>query len=251
MVDNQWGKLSKHGADRPVNIHELYIATMSPENAITQLKTDCAKNARAHSADPNKPIDYAKELELLRMRHSVGDLSGGGHEQQFKDELTWITRAAAKDAVDHKGSKLDLRTETELRNILAELQDDKDPAWAKLKSAIGGGAVNGIMDHGGIIQKNAEGAPATTPEELTDKAVESIHDAGDSFVFTQGDFNKMNASLAHKSPAELQAMEDSFQAKYHMSITEYIQDRYSRHPEERDKALKLVYEGEQKACMVD
>jgi hypothetical protein len=237
MVNNQWGKASKHAVD----LHELYVATLHPADAIAVLKRDCAKNAQAHK------VNFATEAELLRLRHASGDLQSNDHE--YIDQLTWLTKAAVADAVAHHDGELDDRTELELHSQLEVERKAKGKDWDWIKDQIWAGPLAGIMDGSGLLLDDNAKEIVLTPDYATrqmDYAAKNIYDAGDATVyFDKDDYQKLDKALADKSPAQMQQIDQLFKEKHGKTIEEYIKDRFKWHPEERDKALKLLHRAEQ------
>jgi hypothetical protein len=234
IVNNGWGQASKHSVD----MHELYIATLTPADAVSAIKKDCAKNAK------DGKVDFSTEAELLRLRRASGDLQKKDHE--YIEELTWLSKQAAKDAVDNRGGVLDARTELELHNQLEA--EKKGKSWQWMKDQIWEGPLNGIMYGNGVLRDD-NGKPVELSADYNtrqmDYAAKTLYDAGDANVyFNQDDYQKMDKVLANKSPAEIQQMDNLFKAKYGTSMEDYIKDRFKRHPEERDQALKLLYQAQ-------
>ena len=237
QVENQWGKESKHSVD----MHELYIATMAPKDAIGELKKDAAQNAR------NGKVDFATEAELLRLRHSAGDLQG--KQSEYKEQLTWLSKEAVKDAVDHKGGQLDKRTELELQNMLAPYDKQGSKDWNQISDQVWADPLRGIMDGSGQVGLDDQGQtrslPADYDKSQMDQAAKNLYDAGDQMLYyDKDDYAKMDRALQYKSPAEIQQMDSEFQAKYGKTMEQYIKDEFKHHPEERDKALKLLHQAQ-------
>ncbi len=237
QVENQWGKESKHSVD----MHELYIATMLPKDAITELKKDAAQNAK------DGKVDFATEAELLRLRHSSGDLQG--KESEYKEQLTWLTKEAVKDAIDNKGGKLDNRTELELQNMLAPYDQKGNKDWDRISDQVWADPLHGIMDGSGQVGLDDQGKKTVLPADYDklqmDRDAKSLYDAGNqTLYFNQKDYDQMDRALQYKSPAEIKQMDAEFQAKYGKSMEQYIKDEFKRHPEQRDKALKLLHQAQ-------
>lgn len=103
-LDNQWGSSVDHIRGSGISVHDLFLASRdpltidfstsslverSPFLTIEDLRRD-VQWARSHP-----PVDLYRELELLRMRRSVGELS----ENHLANELAHIS-AESKDDWD-------------------------------------------------------------------------------------------------------------------------------------------------------
>jgi hypothetical protein len=235
-VDNQWGVDSKH----TIPVHDLYVATMDPNKTLTDLKKECDQNAKDHAADPNVPIDFTKQAELLRMRRDYGDLKGSGNDAYYKQELLFLTHQAVKDASDHSNGQLDPHTEKELSYML-EKEFPRGGRDDVLTKAIGGNAAVGIFDGSGTVGK----VQGNYDDQRMEAAADQLYNAGDQWYYNKEDYQHMYTALANKTPLEIQQMDADFKnAHGGKSMEQYINEKFKGHPQERDKALQLLHDAQ-------
>ncbi|HEY9715417.1 MAG TPA: hypothetical protein V6C72_18230 [Chroococcales cyanobacterium] len=231
IINNQWGADSKHSVD----LHELYMATFKPSDAVAVIGRDVASN---------KQDNYSEELEHLRLQHAENKIS----ESDYVKQLAFLTKEAVKDAQDNHGGKLDTRTENELFAMLSDVKGDGTGRnWKWLQSQVYESVADGILTNNGDVGHTARtGEKIDLADNYVDSipkdAAEQLYKAGDSWLYyNSDDYDNMYKALRGKSPTEIKRMDELFKAEHGESMEEYINDRFKRHPEERDKAIALLH----------
>ena len=141
-IDNQWKLNADHDKSNPVSLHELYIATLNSNDAITALKTDVDT---AHSLHK---IDYVKEMELVRLEllknpndanaqkearrlaqdtcEHWSDLPSGQGRKLEDEVMSMLSIMPAKDRIDllDKAWRVLLVSDFDYENVLVAIGQD-------------------------------------------------------------------------------------------------------------------------------
>jgi len=221
QIDNQWG----HDSDHPVNIHELYRATLPRDQQYESLQRECAEAAKA-----GKP-NYGAELEMLRLGKSTGALDEMS-DNEYDRHAIWLTQQIVRDAQQNHGGHVDDRSKTEIASLLMEAMGDKDRLDRYQKelhrnvcNALDSGNVSGVE------------LPEWYGKNLMEQRAQAIEGA---LHWYGNDTNKVCDNLERLTPAEYAQMDQIFKRSHDgQSIEQYLTEKMSNE-QERARAMALI-----------
>lgn len=203
-VDNQWGS----GADyQNMKLGDIHRAMMPTDQAIKLLHEECALNAKEGK------VDYVKELELLRLKHSAGM-----NEDAYERQLAWLTKQVAKDAQDNRGGHVDRQAIREITYMMKQMEEKDPERYKRVKEQVSENVIENIKKDGFISQLPADYASGDMQAEA-----DKIFAAKGEHWYNDDDELAVYKALANKSPAEIAQMEKLFQDKYKMTIEQYLE----------------------------
>jgi len=112
-IDNQWNKSADHGANNPVNVHDVYIAMHWSKDAEKLLKQDVDYNRSQGKPDRAKEIDLVRhelidgtiskaqaEKETAKIIDEMSDQKKAGKLNEGAEERDWIEVEALVHQLD-------------------------------------------------------------------------------------------------------------------------------------------------------
>lgn len=225
QVDNQWGK----GSDHSFKVSDLYKGTVDPKESIKTLQAECEENIK------NGKVDYKKEIELLRLKHTVGEPKLGNAE--YDRQLEFLAKQAVLEATEKNGGKLDKQTQMELMGAFNQIakEDPKrfdamtEKMFPKVMQGIAAGDVSFAKDD---ISKAYADFPL-------DKDVDKIFKAKGTF---DDDEDAIFKALEGKSPAQIARMNQIFKEKHGKTMEDFLKDDVLN--EEEFKKAKAIMNGD-------
>ncbi len=220
QIDNQWG----HDSDHPINISELYRATMPREQQHEALQRECADAAAA-----GRP-DHGKELQMLRLGRGLD--TDEMNDAEFDRHAIWLMQNIVRDAQQNHNGQIDERTRTEMVSLIMDATGDPERLQRYQRDLRHN--VCGAIDSGNV--GNVE-VPAWYGRNLMQDRAEGIEDA----VHWYG--NNTDAiceNLERLTPAEYHQMDQIFRQSHDgKSIEQYLTEEMSD-PQERERAMTLI-----------
>lgn len=135
-IDNQWGTDVDHtGNGSEISVHDLYHTMRDPKDSgqMKELQKDVDYNSKEGQ------VDHYKELELLRLKHSNGDLN----DKEYKEELAKAVKSTQddwdkqkRDGTLHEDAEY-YKTRSKIQAMVNNLPADQQMEMLHLEQSIG------------------------------------------------------------------------------------------------------------------